>query len=36
MQNTATVIWAISFLAKSIPGDEATAPLSTSDLVNFW
>lgn len=35
MQNTATVIWAISFLAKSIPGDEATAPLSTSDLVNF-
>ncbi|KAK1255973.1 hypothetical protein MKX07_008232 [Trichoderma sp. CBMAI-0711] len=29
------MIWAISFLAKSIPGDETTAPLSTSDLVNF-
>ncbi|KAL6882527.1 hypothetical protein HDV57DRAFT_521566 [Trichoderma longibrachiatum] len=35
MENTATVIWAISFLARSIPGDETTAPLSTSDLVNF-
>ncbi|KAL7822799.1 hypothetical protein V8C26DRAFT_387492 [Trichoderma gracile] len=35
MQNTARVIWAICFLAKSIPGDETTAPLSTSDLVNF-
>ncbi|TFB03238.1 hypothetical protein CCMA1212_004736 [Trichoderma ghanense] len=35
MENTARVIWAISFLAKSIPGDETTVPLSTSDLVNF-
>ncbi|KAL6880939.1 hypothetical protein J3F83DRAFT_720371 [Trichoderma novae-zelandiae] len=35
MENTATVIWAISFLAKSVDADAATMPLSTSNLVNF-
>ncbi|PTB70510.1 hypothetical protein BBK36DRAFT_1165035 [Trichoderma citrinoviride] len=35
MESTAKVIWAISFLAKSIPAEGTEAALSTSDLVNF-